>query len=303
MKRVVILLIIVMFGLSNIASAAPTILTITETNIVLTNLENSITKAITNNDIEMLQVYKFFNYKLNFKLNDNSYTTLMLACEKSNVEVVKFLLSSTNTNINEKDSFGNSALLYAAMNCKTDIVELLLAKGAEINSKDSEGKTALMAAVDGLCSDTVRLLINSGIDINAKDNFGQNALTYTIKYYHYPYNSNIFFDEITNMGRVHWGEGVMERPASPPPKIMPTSIVFLLVLAGIDVNVPSKEEGRTPLIQAVFYNRQDIISLFINAGSIINYKDFQGHTAFFYATTFYTNSTTAWILYFSGGKP
>ena len=49
-------------------------------------------------------------------------------------------------NVNNKDSDGVSALMYASVNCDKACVEALIEKGAEVNATDTDGVTALMLA-------------------------------------------------------------------------------------------------------------------------------------------------------------
>jgi ankyrin repeat protein len=99
---------------------------------------------------------------------------------------------------------GNSALFSAAYVGRSDIVELLLSKGAKINDKNVRGNTALMSAASGtgfavmdnpsaapdrpnwdkvrastpLYVDTIKVLLKHGADINQKNDLGWTALTF-----------------------------------------------------------------------------------------------------------------------------
>jgi ankyrin repeat protein len=63
--------------------------------------------------------------------------------------------------------------LFAAIDKKhIDIVKSLLANGVDINEKDDFGWTALMWAAFKGDRETVKLLINHGADVNIKTFFG-----------------------------------------------------------------------------------------------------------------------------------
>jgi len=61
---------------------------------------------------------------------DNGYTALMEASDNNYVEVVKLLIEN-GANINVKDKFGNTALIYASRYDRKEIVYLLKRYGAK----------------------------------------------------------------------------------------------------------------------------------------------------------------------------
>jgi len=62
----------------------------------------------------------------------------------------------------------------AGANC-TDVVRLLLERGASIDAKDRNGSTALMKAAEAGHTDLVQLLLDRGADMNAADASGRTA--------------------------------------------------------------------------------------------------------------------------------
>jgi ankyrin repeat protein len=72
-------------------------------------------------------------------------------------------------------------ILLAAYYRKTDIAELLLAKGAKIDTAGDNGKTALhLAAMDGSKS-MIELLIDRGAALNAADKYGNSPLKLSLE--------------------------------------------------------------------------------------------------------------------------
>jgi ankyrin repeat protein len=51
----------------------------------------------------------------------------------------------------------------------TEIVQLLLEKGADVNAKNKYGRTALIYATERGYTEIVQLLLEKGADVNAKD--------------------------------------------------------------------------------------------------------------------------------------
>ena len=99
------------------------------------------------------------------------------------LENVQALLAQ-GAQVNIKDHFGGTALIYAAMmDENTEIVKLLLAHGAEIEAKDHEGKTALIhAAWSNDNQETVKVLLAHGARIDATDHEGNTALNVAWKH-------------------------------------------------------------------------------------------------------------------------
>ena len=60
--------------------------------------------------------------------------------------------------INARDNYGWTALIYAAINGYTEIARLLLSAGADVNIKANDGNTALMEAKNYNHPEIVKLL-------------------------------------------------------------------------------------------------------------------------------------------------
>ena len=73
---------------------------------------------------------------------------LTFATHYGNYNVVEFLIKENCFDINSKDLAGDTALIVAARNNQSQIVQLLLELGADKSSKDSKGKTAYDCAVE-----------------------------------------------------------------------------------------------------------------------------------------------------------
>ena len=81
---------------------------------------------------------------------------LVMAIYKGDIESVKKFIEY-GADVNEKSN-GMSPLMYAARYNKTDIIRILILKGAKINDKDENGLTALKYAELSNSNESVVLL-------------------------------------------------------------------------------------------------------------------------------------------------
>lgn len=98
-----------------------------------------------------------------------SESSFIDCAEKGDIEAAKMFISE-GININACDKEGQSALMRASLFGHTDMVGLLLEKGADIKIRSKETQsTALMEAVAGNHVDVIRLLAQNGADVNERD--------------------------------------------------------------------------------------------------------------------------------------
>jgi ankyrin repeat protein len=118
-------------------------------------LYNLVVKNDTENAIKLISENADVNYVKEsgwVKVN-----TLISAINNVNVEIVKSLLEH-NADVNWKDGFNTTALMYAASKGNREIVDLLLKYGADINANDGEGNTVLTAAKESKNSELIALI-------------------------------------------------------------------------------------------------------------------------------------------------
>jgi len=85
--------------------------------------------------------------------------------------------------VNERDSGGATALMYATQAGTLEAMSLLLQAGVDANAKTDEGETPLFAAVLARerAEDRVRILDAVGIDVNERDSRGMTPLMVACK--------------------------------------------------------------------------------------------------------------------------
>jgi ankyrin repeat protein len=100
---------------------------------------------------------------------------LLVATQNGNIKDVRSLISQA-TDVNVRDEYGWTPLLWAAMNGHTDVVRVLLVSGANPNTRNKYGWTPLMWAAGQGYGEIVRSLIASGARLNAQDRNGWTAI-------------------------------------------------------------------------------------------------------------------------------
>ncbi len=106
----------------------------------------------------------------------NYCTPLSLAVRENKTEIVKLLLEK-GANMEIMDTNGLSPLGEAVLESNTyNIAKLLIEKGANINIKNRKGLTPLLYVISN-SSDVIfaKYLLDKGADINEKDNEGRRA--------------------------------------------------------------------------------------------------------------------------------
>lgn len=170
-------------------------------------------------------------------------TPLMLvaATKPSDKEKMMYLLAKGG-DINAKDKYGNTALMYATFFDNVDTAEILLSQpGINLDSIDITGSTALMKAVLYKAQNVCNQLIKAGANLNSSNYTGETILIRSIS------------------------KGTPE-------------ITSFLIQSGADVNL-ADNKGRTPLIVAAGYNDISLVQQLIDAGANIKRKDKAGNTA------------------------
>jgi len=116
----------------------------------------------------------------------NNATPLIWAAEFGNTEVVRLLLKK-GARVDATDKYGATALIAAACNCAIsdmpdtiDSMRLLLAKGANVEAQAKDGSTALMIAAGAGQIEIARLLLQEGAMIEAKDSSGDTPLMHAV---------------------------------------------------------------------------------------------------------------------------
>ena len=108
-------------------------------------------------------------------------TPLMNAAGRNNNPEVLRVLIQAGANVNAKDNYGSTPLMYAALNDNSEVFKALIQAGANVNAKNDDGWTPLMLAAGDNSAEVVSVLIKGGADVNAKFDDGRTALSFAAK--------------------------------------------------------------------------------------------------------------------------
>lgn len=89
---------------------------------------------------------------------------------------MEVLLGPNRSNLDAKDTTGNCAIHYAAVNGHVDCIRKLVEKGVDINRAGPSGKTPLHIAASLNDVEMTKFLLENGAKNTSKDKFGRSAL-------------------------------------------------------------------------------------------------------------------------------
>jgi ankyrin repeat protein len=171
-------------------------------NIRLEIKSDALARAAAFGDVELLQLLIKHGADVNY-VNEPGQTVLMLAATigffalcgndsniasyRGNAAEVKSLLAA-GARLDDRDPDGNTALMLAAQNARSDSVKLLLDAGADVNLKNGHGRSALICAASSSGSyeeanlkEIVKALIAAGADLNERDEQCLTARAYAVR--------------------------------------------------------------------------------------------------------------------------
>ncbi|MEP4684443.1 MAG: ankyrin repeat domain-containing protein, partial [Rhodopirellula bahusiensis] len=111
-------------------------------------------------------------------MDDNQRTAMQMAAFDGHTPVVEWFLSQ-EVEVDHRDSFGRTALMYASTADNAETVKLLLDAGAAVDLVDSEEHFSplMFAAAEGQM-EVVELLLDAGADPTKADIDGETAIDF-----------------------------------------------------------------------------------------------------------------------------
>jgi ankyrin repeat protein len=104
------------------------------------------------------------------------YRDIHAAARAGDVSEVTADLAQNPSDLELPDNAGFTPLYLAAAACQTNVVALLLDKGAKIDIRAKDGSTPLQEAAQQGCQGCVLLLLDRGATVNIRNNQGKTPL-------------------------------------------------------------------------------------------------------------------------------
>ncbi|MGB6064674.1 MAG: ankyrin repeat domain-containing protein [Desulfomonilaceae bacterium] len=204
---------------------------------------------------------------------DDQVTALLSATERGYSDVVQFVVAK-GVDVNAKGKYEQTtALILASKKGRIEIVMFLLDKGADVNATDRNRETALRSAVAGSHTELIKILLKRGANPNVQSHFSTSLELAAMK------GSTGIVKLLLDSGadanaKSLYGKAPLISAASEGY----TDIVELLLDNGANTEMKSAG-GDTPLILAASKRRADIVRLLLNKGADVNARSARGETA------------------------
>jgi len=180
-----------------------------------------------------------------FGLATVSATDITTAIDSGYVDQVLDILEKNPDLLNSKDTDALTPLNRAAYKGQTEIVKLLLERGADASIGDNENSQPIHNAAVAGHMDVLEILLESGVDIDARDANGNTALIFSLIY--------------SQSETTDW-----------------------LIDKGADLEI-SNNDNVNPLIYASLRGRLDVLKKITAGGADLNQQAQSGRTALTYA--------------------
>jgi ankyrin repeat protein len=128
-------------------------------SVLMAQDNDSLYRAVAKNDTTLLRQLIKQGADVNYIKQEGwmKVSPLITAVNGKNIALIKILLEN-RADVNWKDGFKTTALMYAASDGKEDIVKLLLDSGADVFAKDEQGNDVLSAAKESKNDKVIELI-------------------------------------------------------------------------------------------------------------------------------------------------
>lgn len=204
-------------------------------------------------------------------------SAFIIATEQNDTEMMRLLLKK-GAKISYQSGCDDSPMSIASKNNNVEAIKLLIEMGADVNEKVREGHTPLLNAACYNSMEVAKILIEEGADVNEKA-YGKTALLWALRtgsertaLLLIEKGADIFAkSEHTEYSFLNHEDGNSALHFASAQNLK--NVVVLLVERGLDVNYKNSN-GSTPLHVA----NSELVSLLVENGSNVNEKNNQGVT-------------------------
>lgn len=249
-------------------------------DVITTLAENKNFKSgkLDSESIKLLELktnHKIVNRIVDRTSINNRLTALMIASRNGSTDVVKLLLEK-GASVNKTDRGGMTALMHAAEAGQFNAVKILLASGADLNKQTVCYRfTALMLASMNGHNEIVKTLLEHGASTEEKGVYGITPLILASTQGHIEVIKTllargVLIDNGDQFGATAFTAAVAANK---------TEVVKLLLEKGAAINKEDTVNGSTALFAASIMGNIEMVKLLLEKGAVINYQSKAGGNA------------------------
>jgi len=128
---------------------------------------------------DMEKIFKGHGFRT---IGQSDNQLLFEAAKYGDVDIIEFIINTTSSSLDIKNSIGETLAHIAAKNNKTSVLKFLFLEGIKINSKNGLQETPLMIAAEEGSLDVVNYFLKKkDVDVKDLNEFGETCLHYAAR--------------------------------------------------------------------------------------------------------------------------
>lgn len=213
-------------------------------------------------------------------------TSIHQAAETGNLKKIKALLKENPTLVNEKDSYGMTALHWAVDKRRFRAAEMLIEEGADVNAADKNGETPLFYATNQeYIGRMATMLMLNGAKLPGGEDEVRDMLKQIAPLHQAARNDRLkdvetFLEKYPD--QVNARDNSDRTPLYWAARANHIDVCEALLAAGADVNAATRD-GWTPLHTAVYNKKPEAVELLLANGAEVNVQNSEGETPLHWA--------------------